>query len=98
MNTFFIMGLIVLVLVPLVYRFPMLLAGYNTMSAQEREKIDKERLRRYAAGGLAVFAIVTFLFGVLPNMRWAHISYLIFTLFFVVAFITMLNSKRMKKQ
>ena len=41
MNTFFILGLIVLILSPVIYRFPMLLAGYNTMSKKERAKIDE---------------------------------------------------------
>jgi len=99
MNTFFILGLIVLILSPVIYRFPMLLAGYNTMSKKERAKIDEKRLKTYAAGGLAILGIVTMLFGLLPEgAKWVDISYVCFILVFLVVFLVATNSNRMQKK
>ncbi|WP_314863956.1 DUF3784 domain-containing protein [Porphyromonas endodontalis] len=99
MNTFFILGLIVLTLSPVIYRFPMLLAGYNTISKKERAKIDEKRLKTYAASGLAILGIVTILFGLLPEgAKWVHVSYVCFVLVFLVAFLIATNSNRMQKK
>lgn len=99
MNTFFILGLIVLILAPVIYRFPMLLAGYNTMSQKERAKIDEKRLKTYAAGGLTILGLVTMLFGLLPEgAKWVHVSYVCFVLVFLVVFLISINSNRMQKK
>ena len=100
MNTFFILGLIVLILAPVIYRFPMLLAGYNnTMSQKERAKIDENRLKTYAASGLAILGLVTMLFGFLPEgAKWVDISYVCFILIFLVVFLVATNSNRMQKK
>ncbi|MCI6153761.1 MAG: DUF3784 domain-containing protein [Bacteroidales bacterium] len=98
MNTFFIMGGICLILAPLIYRYPMLLAGYNTMPKKEREKIDTKQLKRSAAGGIMVFGIITAFFGFLPDIRWVHYTYIGFSLIFLIVFLCLISTKKMQKR
>ncbi len=95
---YFLCGGVCLILAPLVYRYPMLLAGYNTMPKKEREKIDTERLKKSAAGGIMVFGIITALFGFLPDVRWVHYTYIGFSLIFLIVFLYLISTKKMQKR
>ena len=54
----FILGILCFVTAPLVYHFPNLVSGYNTMSAEKRKNVDIVGLKKELAIILSVMGIV----------------------------------------
>ncbi|MCI6153760.1 MAG: DUF3784 domain-containing protein [Bacteroidales bacterium] len=95
---YFLCGGVCLILAPLVYRYPMLIAGYNTMPKKEQEKIDVKHLKKSLAGALMIFGFVSVLFGFLPEKPWVNYTYLGFILVFTIVTLFLVSNKRMRKK
>lgn len=88
--------LVVLGIIVLAGKGDMLIAGYNTASREEKEKVNIKRLRLLIGGLLVVMAPMCFILGVNNNVN----SGLIFTGIVVVLTIIVLvlaNTWAMKK-
>ncbi len=94
-----LVGLLLILMGVLVLRFPMLIAGYNTMSAERRKQVDVKGLKRCMFRGLAVLGLGWLLLP--PLMRWTgHPNWatMLYTLWTpLVAIVLMVRIQRYDK-
>lgn len=61
-----IIGSFFIVIALLIYRFPNLIAGYNTLSKNEKQKVNIEGLKRLVSGAFVIFGLfiiaITYMF------------------------------------
>lgn len=87
MNTaYIIIGLVFIVLGFLVKRFPVLIAGYNTMSKEQKENVDVNGLGRYMRWCLICLGCVVIALSIIFTLLHltAYLSLVIIVLLFVV--------------
>ena len=79
-----LMGVILIVCGLLVVKYPMLIAGYNTMSKKERDKVDIKSLSRLMRKYLVAVGALTIVAGVIVDLLKVKAHYGVLILMSIV--------------
>ena len=93
-------GIILIIAGILVKRFPNLIAGYNTLSESDKEKIDIRRLSTYMHNGLIIIGAVSIIITIIMNVLHIDLMYrfTIIGAFIVMGILYMsLNGSKFRK-
>ncbi|MBB6275963.1 DUF3784 domain-containing protein [Porphyromonas circumdentaria] len=94
MKFFIFMGILFFVIGLVGYFFPNLIAGYNMLSAKQREQIDIVRFKRVLLIGMSLLATCAIGFSFLPDSPLTHIVWVVFSLFVIGLIIFWGNRKK----
>ena len=94
--TYFIIGVVFIVLGLLVRKYPILLAGYNTMSKEKKANVDEKGLTKYMCNWLVcIGAAVIVLYIVLDYFEYTdYLDVIILSILLVAFFIMIIGAQR----
>ncbi len=94
MNRFIVVGILFVILGVLCYFFPMLIAGYNTLSKEEKKKVDLPRLKKTMLVGLSLIGVLGLGFSFLPNTLLVNVLWFALTFALLVGTMIFANKRR----
>lgn len=78
-----------------------LIAGYNTMPKEEREKYDEKALSKFMGKSMIAIAstLIFYLYGIMYELEWPfHVGTILMVAYIVFMIIYMNTGNRFKKQ
>lgn len=98
MIVFLIIAAILLICAVVIYRFPMLMAGYNTMSGKERARYNINKIKKVSALTLVGLALLSVVFYFLSERTMTHIVWLVLFIATIIGLVITVNTSRFKNK